>query len=189
MLLLCGKSCSGKSTIQKELVEMGMTAIVTYTTRPKRENEVDGVAYHFISNEDFLEKGQQGFFAESTSYNVATGETWYYGSALEDFADNKVIIVNPYSLRQIRKIKTLNPIAFYLTAGEETIWNRLRQRSDDSAEARRRLNADDKDFANIENDVDFSFRNDIGLKPKLLAEMILYTYNKVRDSEKSNESE
>lgn len=104
MLLLCGKSCTGKSTIQKELVEMGMTAIVTYTTRPKRENEVEGVAYHFISNEDFLEKEQQGFFAESTSYNVATGETWYYGSALEDFADNKVIIVNPYSLRQIRKI-------------------------------------------------------------------------------------
>lgn len=160
---------------------MGMTAIVTYTTRPKRENEEDGIAYHFISNEDFLEKTQQGFFAESTSYNVATGETWYYGSALEDFVNDKVIIVNPYSLRQIRKIKTLNPIAFYLTAGEETIWNRLRQRGDNSAEARRRLNADDKDFEDIEQYIDFSFSNDLGLKPELLAEMILYTYNKVRN--------
>lgn len=75
----------------------------------------------------------------------------------------------------------LNPIAFYLTSGEETIWNRLRQRGDNSAEARRRLNEDDKDFINIEKDVDFSFRNDIGLKPELLAEMILYTYNKVRN--------
>ncbi|MDE7476625.1 MAG: guanylate kinase [Lachnospiraceae bacterium] len=181
MLLLCGKSCSGKDTIKKELIKIGMDSIVTYTTRPPRENEVDGIAYHFISKEEFLEKEHQGFFAETTSYNVATGETWYYGSALEDFKDNKVIIVNPYGLRQIRKIKSLNPIVFYLTSGEETIWNRLRQRGDDSAEARRRLNTDDKDFAGIENDIDFSFRNDIGLKPELLAEMILYTYNKVRD--------
>ena len=43
------------------------------------------------------------------------------------------------------------------------------------------MNEDDKDFINIEKDVDFSFRNDIGLKPELLAEMILYTYNKVRN--------
>ena len=181
MLLLCGKSCSGKDTIKKELIKIGMDSIVTYTTRPPRENEVDGVAYHFITEEDFLEKEKQGFFAETTSYNVATGETWYYGSALEDFEDNKVIIVNPYGLRQIRKIKSLNPIAFYITAGEETIWNRLRQRGDDSAEARRRLNADDKDFSDIDNDIDFSFSNDLGLKPELLAEMIFYTYNKVKD--------
>ena len=181
MLLLCGKSCSGKDTIKKELIKIGMDSIVTYTTRPPRENEVDGVAYHFITEEDFLEKEKQGFFAETTSYNVATGETWYYGSALEDFEDNKVIIVNPYGLRQIRKIKSLNPIAFYITAGEETIWNRLRQRGDDSAEARRRLNADDKDFSDIDKDIDFSFSNDLGLKPELLAEMIFYTYNKVKD--------
>ena len=181
MLLLCGKSCSGKDTIKKELIKIGMNSIVTYTTRPPRENEVDGVAYHFITEEKFLEKESQGFFAETTSYNVATGETWYYGSALEDFEDNKVIIVNPYELRQIRKIKSLNPIAFYITASEETIWNRLQQRGDDSAEARRRLNADDKDFSDIDKDIDFSFSNDLGLKPELLAEMILYTYNKVKD--------
>lgn len=181
MLLLCGKSCSGKDTIKKELIKIGMNPIVTYTTRPPRENEVGGVAYHFITKDEFLEKERQGFFAETTSYNVATGETWYYGSALEDFGDNKVIIVNPYGLRQIRKIKLLNPIAFYLTAGEETIWNRLRQRGDDSAEARRRLNADDKDFSDIDKDIDFSFSNDLGLKPELLAEMIFYTYNKVKD--------
>ena len=70
-------------------------------------------------------------------------------------------------------------MTFYITAGEETIWNRLRERGDNAAEARRRLNADDEDFSDIENDVDFSFSNDLGLKPELLAEMILYTYNKV----------
>ena len=179
MLLLCGKSCAGKDMIQKELIKMGMNSIVSYTTRPPREHETDGIEYHFITKEEFLEKEEQGFFAETVSYNVATGETWYYGSAIEDLSDDKVIIVNPHGLRQLRKIKSLNPIAFYITANEETIWNRLRQRGDDAAEARRRLNADDIDFADIGKDVDFSFSNDLGLKPEVLAEMILYTYKKV----------
>lgn len=180
MLLLCGKSCSGKDLIKNELIKMGMNTAVAYTTRPPRQNEVDGVMYNFITEDEFFEKEKQEFFVTSKSYKVATGESWCYGYAVNDLAEDKVIIVNPYELKQIRKIKSLNPITFYLISGEETIWNRLRQRGDDSAEARRRLNADDKDFVGIEEDIDFSFRSDLGLKPELLAEIIFYTYNKVR---------
>lgn len=179
MLLLCGKSCTGKDTIQKELIKMGMKSIVSYTTRPKRKHETEGVEYHFIAKEEFLQKEEQGFFAETTSYNVATGETWYYGSAIEDLSDDKIIIVNPHGLEQLHKIKSLNPVAFYITAGEETIWNRLRERGDNLAEARRRLNADDEDFVSVINNVDFSFSNDLGLRPEVLARMIFDTYNTV----------
>jgi len=182
LLLLCGKSCSGKTTIAKELKKLGLKEAVSYTTRPPRNGEIDGVSYHFITKEEFLEKKEQGFFAETTSYNVANGETWYYGSATEDLTDDKVAIVNPEGLRQIKRIKSLNPIAFYIMADEETIWNRLRQRGDDAVEARRRLNADDIDFSDVDKDVDFSFRN-VGLKPELLAEMILYTYKKIKDGD------
>lgn len=178
MLLLCGKSCSGKDTIKKELIKRGMNGVVTYTTRPSRENETDGISYHFISKEDFLEKENQGFFAETTSYNAANGDTWHYGSAAEDLTDDKVIIVNPCGLRQLQKIKSLNTIAFYITVSEATIRKRLKQRSDDIEEAERRINADNIDFADINKYVDFIFNNDSGLKPELLAEMILYTYNK-----------
>lgn len=179
MLLLIGKTATGKDTIQKELIKIGMNSVVSYTTRPKREHETEGVEYHFITKEDFLNKEEQGFFAETVSYNVASGETWYYGSAVEDLSDDKVIIVNPHGLEQLRKIKSLNPIAFYITAGEETICNRLRERGDNAAEARRRLNADDVDFADISKNIDFSFSNDLGLEPKVLAQMIFDTYSKV----------
>lgn len=182
LILLCGKSCSGKDTIQKELIKMGMNTVVSYTTRPPRKGEVDGTTYHFITKNEFLEKEKQGFFAETTSFIVANGDTWYYGSAVQDLTDDKVAIVNPKGLRQIKNIKSLNPIAFYIMADEETIWNRLKQRGDDSVEAERRLNEDDKDFADIDKDIDFAFRNDLGLRPELLAEMILYTYKKVKGS-------
>lgn len=183
MLMLVGKSCSGKTTIAKELRKFGLNEVISYTTRPPREHETEGIEYHFISKEEFLQKEEEGFFAETTSYNVATGETWYYGSAVEDLTDDKVIIVNPHRLEQLRKIRSLNPIAFYITAGEETIWNRLRERGDNAAEAGRRLNADDEDFMGIINNVDFTFSNDLGLSPKTLAEMILDTYKKIIDME------
>lgn len=182
MILLVGKSCSGKTTIAKELKKLGLKEAVSYTTRPPREHETDGVEYHFITKEEFLKKEAEGFFAETVYYDVATGERWYYGSAVEDLSDDKVIIVNPHGLEQLRKIKSLNPIAFYITAGEETIWNRLRERGDNAAEARRRLNADDEDFMGIINNVDFSFRSDFGLEPKTMAEMIMYTYKKVSET-------
>ena len=48
---LMGKSSSGKDTIFKELnedKELNLKPIVSYTTRPKRINESDGVEYFFI---------------------------------------------------------------------------------------------------------------------------------------------
>ena len=176
MILLVGKTASGKDTIQKELIKMGYKAVVSYTTRPPRNGEVDGIAYHFISQEDFLSKEKAGFFAETTSYNVATGETWYYGCSIEDLTDDKVMIVNPDGLRQIRKISTLSPVAYYIMANEETLWNRLRQRGDDAAEARRRLNADDVDFAGIVSNVEFCLKNDLGITPSVMARFIHETY-------------
>ena len=180
MILLCGKSASGKDTIQKELIKMGYKSVVSYTTRPPRKGEVDGVAYNFISKEEFLKKDEEGFFAETTHYDVATGETWYYGAAIKDLTSDKVFIANPEGLSQIRKMKPLNPIAFYIMADEETIWNRLRQRGDDAAEARRRLNADDIDFADIISNVDFCLRNDLGLKPNVMATIIHNIYSELK---------
>lgn len=182
ILVLCGKTSSGKDTIQKELIERGMTSVVSYTTRPIRNGETEGVEYHFISEEEFFDKQNSGFFAETTSYNVAVndGQTWYYGSAIKDLTDDKVVIMNPEGLREIKKIESLNPVTFYLITDGETIWNRLRQRGDNSEEARRRLNADDEDFADINNYIDFAIRNDGSMTPKEVAEIILYLYKKMR---------
>lgn len=181
MILLCGKMCSGKTTIQKQLIKMGMEPIVTYTTRPPRKGEINGVSYHFITKEEFLKKKEQNFFAETTSYNVASGDIWYYGSALEDLSDDKVMIVNPYGLKQIKSIKSLEPISFYILVDDKTIIERVTERGDSIKEAARRLNADNIDFNNIDRYIDFAFKNDLGLKPEWVAEMILYTYKKVKE--------
>ena len=50
LIVLCGYSGSGKTTIANVLQEKyGYHRIITYTTRPKREQEVNGKDYHKAS--------------------------------------------------------------------------------------------------------------------------------------------
>jgi len=176
LILLIGKTCSGKDTILNEIVKLGYKKIVTYTTRPMRQGEVDGVNYHYISKEDFLLKEQNGFFGETTSYNVATDDTWYYGSAIEDYDKDKVMIVNPDGIKQISKIKSLNPVVSYIQSNEDIIRKRLSKRGDNPVEADRRIKADDKDFFGIEKYVNYYVVNNGEFTPLELAKDIIGIY-------------
>lgn len=179
MLLLCGKTAAGKDTIKAQLIKLGMKPVVTYTTRPMRENEVEGVNYHYISKEKFNELDFENFFAETTSYNVASGETWYYGTSKESLDKDTVIIVNPDGLKKLIEYKELEPVVVYINCDEPTIWNRLRLRGDDNTEARRRINADDIDFEGIIDYTDLSIKNDQNLSTDYIAKLI-YDYYQER---------
>ena len=48
IVVLVGGSGSGKTTIAHELEKKGFRRLVTTTTRPKREGEVDQVDYFFV---------------------------------------------------------------------------------------------------------------------------------------------
>ncbi|WP_297522881.1 guanylate kinase [uncultured Clostridium sp.] len=82
---IMGKSSSGKDTIFKLLVEENthnLKEVVSYTTRPIRNNETHGVEYFFI-NKDGLEVWTgRGKVIEVRCYNTAHGE-WFY-STIDD---------------------------------------------------------------------------------------------------------
>ena len=156
ILILIGKTSSGKTLIKEKLIEKGFTGITTFTSRPKRKGEKQDITYHFISEEEFKRKIEEGFFAEHKTYNTEFGK-WYYGTALEDLekADDKsVIILTPDGYRDIVEKLSNRPTAIYIYANNATIKKRLLKRGDDKNEAQRRLEHDNEDFKGIENEVD-----------------------------------
>ncbi len=156
MIVLVGESASGKSSIEKFLVEnYGYNKIITYTTRPPRQNEVDGIDYHFISIDKFNELKDQGFFAETACYRG-----WLYGSAKEDYTDNKIAVLTPHGLRQISKIKDINVVSFYINVPRRDRLIKILQRGDNIEEAYRRSLSDVGQFDGIEDEVDFVINND-----------------------------
>ena len=79
---IMGKSASEKDSIFKELKKKipGLKDIVLYTTRPIRENETEGVEYHFV-NEEFLRGMQEKKrVIELRSYDTICG-IWKYFTA------------------------------------------------------------------------------------------------------------
>jgi guanylate kinase len=95
MILVAAPSGAGKSSfVDRAIAEIPqLEDVITYTTRSMRHHEVQGHPYHFISNEDFQKKVEQGFFVE-----WAKVHTNFYGTSREslEFAwkREKVVIMD-----------------------------------------------------------------------------------------------
>ena len=165
MIIILGKTCSGKDTIVNKLIDLhGFKKIVTSTTRPMRKGEKQDITYHFLSEECFKQKINEGYFIEYKTYDTEFGK-WYYGTDLEDLenSNNKsVIILTPDGYRDVVNKLSKKPIAIYVYANNATIKKRLLKRGDDKNEAQRRLEHDNEDFKGIENEVDKIVYNNDG---------------------------
>ena len=67
MLVLSSPSGAGKTSICKEILKKikELKLSISYTTRPKRKSEVDGMDYFFISEKKFKELQAKDFFIEN----------------------------------------------------------------------------------------------------------------------------
>ncbi len=173
-LVIAGKMGSGKSTLAKYLENKGVKRIITYTTRPKRTGEIDGIDYHFISEEEFLELDSKGFFAETADYNASFGHV-YYGSAKNSYQPDSVIILNPYGVKSIKK-KGIPCNIVYLHLDEGLIRTRVLNRGDNKEEISRRLKTDALDFDNFEKECDEVVYVTESMSPESLTEYIYSKY-------------
>lgn len=101
IIVLLGASGSGKSTIENELAtHYGFEKIISYTTRQHRTGEEKGKDYYFIDNNSFEAMINAGVLAEYDGYSQGR----LYGTLKSDYADgNKVVVLTPNGLRQLRK--------------------------------------------------------------------------------------
>lgn len=157
MIVIVGESSSGKSTLANYLMDNYLfKKIITYTTREPRKGEKEGVDYHYITQEQFKELEENGFFAETASYNG-----WMYGSAKEDYTSNAVAVLTPRGLRSIRavKIEDIHIIAVYLKVPRRDRLIKCLERGDNIEEAYRRSLSDVGQFDGIEDEVDLVLNN------------------------------
>lgn len=154
ILALCGKSASGKDSIQKVLCEKyGFNRVVSHTTRPKRPNEVNGIDYHFVTEEDFIQMGQNDELVEWRSYTPKTKKTndiWYYGTSKAEI-DNKVNPVCVIELKGLRELQRIygkeNVFAVYIYLDNVVRTTRAIARAGfDLGEWSRRTQTDNNDF-------------------------------------------
>ena len=147
IIALIGEAGSGKDYLLRQALAKykHYHEIISCTTRPKRDKELDGVNYYFLDDETF----EKTRMFESTSFNG-----WKYGTSAAALAPNKINIgvFNPSGIfNLLNHQEEVELKVFYVRASAKTrLLRQLNRENEPNVdEIIRRYAADVKDFSNL----------------------------------------
>ncbi|TBU93327.1 guanylate kinase [Stutzerimonas kirkiae] len=137
LYIISAPSGAGKSSLVKALLDAQpqVRVSVSHTTRPPRPGEVDGVHYHFVSREDFIERLQRDEFlehAEVFGNFYGTSQRWLEDTLAEGY--DLILEIDWQGAQQVRRQMPLTRSIFILPPTREALRQRLTNRGQDSDE-------------------------------------------------------
>lgn len=168
LYMIVGPSGTGKSTLEANLVRNlpAMHRARSHTTRAPREDEQQGVDYHYIDKSQFRRLEAQGFFVESVEYDGN-----YYGISHKEIDDHLrdgdvVIVVEGHGAEQLKTAYPNSLWIFLRPPAREELVRRLTERGDAPDKVARRV-----DEQHVANEMTFAPQADIQLEPMNEAEL------------------
>ena len=127
-------SGAGKTSLVKALVENDsqVTVSVSHTTRPMRPGETEGINYHFVSRDEFVEMlGQSAFLEHAQVFEnyYGTSKAWVE----ETLASGRDVIleIDWQGAAQVRKLMPETVGIFILPPSQQALLERLTGRGQD----------------------------------------------------------
>ena len=156
LIAIYGPSGCGKDTIKRAILKKDKVLfnnIIGATTRPKREKEINGKDYYFMSNEEFTENILNCNMMEAASFNG-----WFYGTLRTSLILNKINIgiFNMEALQTLLEdYEELNILPVWISVNdkERLIRTLNREKNPNCTEICRRFIADYNDYYIIPNSI------------------------------------
>ena len=173
LIIFCGKSASGKSSIVRYLLEHipNSQQVKADTTRPKRGSK--DKEYTFISKKAYLEREKANQYILSNKFR-----DWYYGFPIKAFQENKInlCIATPKDLAKLAKtFASWNIYVIYLDVPADVRLKRSAARRGHLCfEHIRRLFSDYFDFKNIDKILSSNFKKENIFSPLQYKEKTLF---------------
>ena len=153
-IILVGKGAAGKDHAREILTSMGLIYDPSYTTRPPRENEKDGVDYNFITEEDFKGMDMLNEWYETVRFN-----SWLYGTTnVQFYSGSDIFIMTPHGISLVKEDDRRKSLIIYFDIDATVRSQRMSERKGNADSIHRRLSADEKDFKNF-SDFDVKVTN------------------------------
>ena len=157
-LIVIGPSAVGKDTMINRLKSKYPNVIhklPSYTTRPMRSGEIDGVDYYFVTKEEFIQMKRKGELIGIQEYN----NNWYASNKerLEESLKNKKkIIVLNYNINTANEVRDKIPFncVAILPPSESALKERLIKRKTKAEEIEKRMEYSIKEIQLI-NDANY----------------------------------
>ena len=135
IIVISAPSGTGKTTIVRELIKNNenLVASVSYTTRKKRANEIDGKDYTFVSSELFVSMVEEKSFLEHAKVFDC-----FYGTPKKEVEDslnkglNVILEIDWQGAMQIKRERPDCLMLFIIPPSKEELMFRLRKRGTDS---------------------------------------------------------
>ena len=135
IIVISAPSGTGKTTIVRELIKNNenLVASVSYTTRKKRANEIDGKDYTFVSSELFSSMVEEKSFLEHAKVFDC-----FYGTPKKEVEDslnkglNVILEIDWQGAMQIKRERPDWLMLFIIPPSKEELMFRLRKRATDS---------------------------------------------------------
>lgn len=151
VVALMGKAGAGKDALLHKIMEKygdEFASIISCTSRPPREGEIDGVNYHFLTSEQFAEKLMDGDMIEAVVFR-----DWCYGTSYDSLNPDKINIgvYNPQGVGILLDMEydiDLYPIMVNCRDKTRLLRQLNRESDPDCKEIVRRFEADAEDFGN-----------------------------------------
>lgn len=142
-IIIVGPGGSGKDFLKNKMVNKGFKYGVSFTSRPPREGEKEGIDYYYKDEEFFKNNGD--IFLELQEFNG-----WQYGISKKEFSIKNLFILSPPGLKSLPKSLKKGFFVIYLNPSIDIRRKRLAERND-LDNVTRRISADKMDFLNFFN--------------------------------------
>lgn len=164
-VVLSGPSGVGKTTVAHALFNLlpNLVPSVSCTTRLPRPGEVDGQDYHFLSNEDFLQKQKEDYFFETVFLHGAwRGTPKEPALRHRDQGKDTLFVIDGQGGLAIQTAYPDNTLTIGLVPKNlEVLSMRLKSRDQDSpGEIQRRLANAQKEISRLEENYEYIVVND-----------------------------
>lgn len=170
LYIISAPSGGGKTSLMKAVVSSmdSLVISVSYTTRPPRPGEIDGVNYHFVTPEIFEQMRVHGDFLEYAQvfgYFYGTSKSWVMNQMQQSKNKNQdldiVLEIDWQGAEQTRKLFPKSSVSiFILPPSLEVLYERLKERKQDSEEVIEKRMAEAKSECAHAKEFDYIVVND-----------------------------
>lgn len=138
LIVISGTTCAGKGTIIKKLIEKNpnLTLSISYTSRDKRINEIEGKDYYFVTDQEFEEMIKKDMFLEyaKVQYNKYYGTPKTEVKELLEQGKDVILEIDVEGAKQIKAQYPETILIFIMAPSMEEVKRRIKARGTETKE-------------------------------------------------------